>query len=167
MGMPLNSVIDAIADDITLNPSAADVRLQASGDLVGLCEVDVRLGERVVKMDEPKYAGGTGLAPNPVEYALGSLGACQAITYRYWSEKLGIRFDRLRVEVRADMDIRGMFGLQEGVPAGFGNVAVRVHLSGPDTLERYTALRRAVDEHCAILDVFARPLPVTTSLIVT
>lgn len=167
MRMPLNSVIDAIADDITLNPSAADVRLRADSDLVGICEVDVRLGDRVVKVDEPRNAGGTDAAPNPVEYALASLGACQAITYRYWSEKLGIRFERLRVEVHAAMDIRGMFGLQDGVPVGFGNVDVRVHLSGPDPLERYQALRRAVDEHCAVLDVFARPLPVTTSLIVT
>jgi putative redox protein len=167
MAQSLNSFIDAIADDITLNPSAASVRLRCAGDLVGTCEVDVRIGERVFKVDEPKTVGGTGIAPNPVEYALGSLGACQAITYRYWSEKLGIRFDRLRVEVRGDMDIRGMFGLEEGVHAGLDKVEVQVHLSGPDTLERYEALRRAVDEHCAVLETFVKPVPVRTSLTVT
>lgn len=167
MAQSLNSVIDAIADDITLNPSAASVRLRCAGDLVGTCEVDVRIGERVVKVDESKSVGGTGAAPNPVEYALGSLGACQAITYRYWSEMLGIRFDRLRVEVRGELDIRGMFGLEEGVRAGLDKVDVQVHLSGPETPERYEALRRAVDEHCAVLETLVNPVSVSTRLNVT
>lgn len=167
MGFPLNSVIDAIADDITLNPSAATVRLRAQGDLVGVCEVDVRLGERSVRVDEPRSAGGTGAAPNPIEYALASLGACQAITYRYWSARLGIPFDRLRVEVQGDLDIRGMFGLEEGVRAGLGKVDVQVKLSGPEPASRYEELRRAVDEHCAILETFANPVAVNTRLTVS
>ena len=35
------------------------------------------------------------VAANPVQYALASLGSCQAITYQFWAEQLGIGFDTL------------------------------------------------------------------------
>jgi uncharacterized OsmC-like protein len=161
----IKGVIDATADAITLDPKAGAVRLQVDSNLVGLCEVDVRIGNRVVKVDQPAALGGTDIAPTPVEYALGSLGSCQAITYRFWSEKLGIRIDNLRVEVCGDLDMRGVFGLQGGVRAGFGNVDVKVHVSGPEKPERYEELRRAVDRHCPVLDIFANAVPVQTALL--
>jgi putative redox protein len=160
----IKNVIEATADAVTLNPAAAVARFAADSDLVGACEVDVRIGDKTVKVDEPESLGGSGCAPNPVEYALGSLGSCQAITYRFWSEKLGIRIDKLRVEVQGDLDVRGVFGIQNGVRPGFGKVDVKVHLSGPETPERYEELRRAVNEHCPVLDIFANPVPVRTHL---
>src|SRR5690625_7259490 len=32
--------------------------------------------------DEPEALAGTNIGPNPIEYLLGSLGACQVITYQ-------------------------------------------------------------------------------------
>lgn len=163
---PLHKAFDDVAAAITVDPLFAATRFRADSDLVGLCEVDVRIGDRTLKVDEPTPLGGSGAAPNPMEYALASLGACQAITYRYWSERLGVKIDRLRVEVRGEQDVRGMFGY-ENVRAGFGSVDVHVQLTGPEAPERYTALREAVERHCPLLDLFASPVPVRTRLSVT
>lgn len=160
----LRTVLDATAEAVARDPSAAAVTFAADSDLVGITEVDVRIGDHVVKIDEPEALGGTNLAPNPVEFALAALGSCQAITYRFWSEKLGIRIDRLHVDVTGDLDVHGVFGLKDGVRAGFGDVDVRVRVSGPEPAERYEELRRAVDEHCPVLDIFSNPVPVTTSM---
>jgi putative redox protein len=70
----------------------------------------------------------------------------------------------VRVRVRGDLDIHGVFGLKAGVRPGFSNVEVDVELQGPEGPERYAELRRAVDEHCPVLDIFAAPVPVRTSL---
>jgi uncharacterized OsmC-like protein len=160
---PVRKAFDELAAAITVDPRFAANRFSADSDLIGVCEVDVRVGGRTLKVDEPARLGGLDTAPNPMEYALASLGACQAITYRYWSERLGVRIDRLRVEVRGEQDVRGVFGF-ESVRAGFGRVDVEVLLRGPEPPERYEALREAVDRHCPLLDLFASPVPVRTRL---
>jgi hypothetical protein len=62
----------------------------AQGTLVGITEVDVRTGAHTFTVDEPPALGGADVAANPVQYALASLGSCQAITYRFWAEQLGV-----------------------------------------------------------------------------
>jgi uncharacterized OsmC-like protein len=74
--------------------------------------------------------------------------------------------DALRVEVQGDIDLRGFIGLADALRPGFGRVRIRVTISGPEPLERYEALRRTVDEHCPVLDLFANRVPVETTIAV-
>jgi uncharacterized OsmC-like protein len=164
MSNPVSQALDATASAIADDPSLAKAGFAAEGELVGLTEVDVRIGDRVVKVDQPETIGGTDRAPNPVQFALASLGSCVAHTYRFWSEKLDIPMDGLQVDVEGCLDIRGVLGLEEGVRAGFRDVAVAVRISGPEPAERYEQLRSAVDGHSAVLDIFANQVPVRTSM---
>jgi uncharacterized OsmC-like protein len=151
----------AVADD------AANARavFAAQGTLVGVTEVDVRTGAHTFKVDEPPALGGADVAANPVQYALASLGSCQAITYRFWAEQLGIAFDSLTVRVEEDLDIRGFFGFDDAVRPGFSAIRVEVIVSGPESPGRYQELAAAVDEHCPVLDLFKNPVPVTRALV--
>jgi uncharacterized OsmC-like protein len=160
----LKTILADTESAIAANPSLAAVRVTANCELVGTHEVNARLNDRVIKSDQPPMLGGDGCGPNPVEIALAALGSCQAQTYRFWSEKLGIRIDDLTLEIQGDVDVHGIFGLRDGVRPGFGDVRVTVHISGPDTPERYEELRRAVDDHCPVLDIFANPVPVMTAM---
>jgi uncharacterized OsmC-like protein len=99
-----------------------------------------------------------------VQYALASLGSCQAITYRFWAEQLGISFDSLTVRVEGDLDIRGFFGFDDTVRPGFSAIRVDVTVTGPGSDERYSELAAAVDAHCPVLDLFKNPVPVTRTL---
>jgi uncharacterized OsmC-like protein len=150
----------AVADD----PANAQAVFTARHTLVGVTEVDVRTGAHTFTVDEPPALGGADTAANPVQYALAALGSCQAITYRFWAERLGISFDSLSVRVEGDLDIRGFFGFDDDVRAGFSAVRVEVKLDGPESTERYRELAAAVDEHCPVLDLFRNPVPVTRSL---
>ena len=82
------------------------------------------------------------MAANPVQYALASLGSCQAITYRLWAEQLGITFDSLTVRVEGDLDIRGFFGFDDSVRPGFSAIRVEVAVSGPESPNATRSLRR-------------------------
>jgi uncharacterized OsmC-like protein len=149
---------------VASDPAAAQVLFRTQGTLTGVTEVDVRTGAHKFTVDEPLALGGGGTAPNPVEYALASLGSCQAITYRFWAEHLGISLDTLSVQVEGDLDIRGFFGFDDSVRPGFSAVRVQVSITGPEAPERYDQLAAAVDEHCPVLDLFCNPVPVTRTI---
>ena len=161
LGTVIANTRKAVAED----PAAAQALFSTHGTLTGITEVDIRTGSHTFTVDEPPALGGGGIAPNPVEYALASLGSCQAITYRFWAEQLGISFDSLTVRVEGDLDIRGFFGFDDAVRPGFSAVRVQVAVSGPETAERYQQLAAAVDEHCPVLDLFKNPVPVTREVL--
>ena len=161
------SVVSLIADTreaVAADPANAQALFSAQGTLVGVTEVDVRTGAHTFKVDEPPALGGADVAANPVQYALASLGSCQAITYRFWAAQLGISFESLAVRVEGDLDIRGFFGFDDTVRPGFTAIRVEVIVTGPESPERYAELAAAVDEHCPVLDLFKNPVPVTRAI---
>lgn len=58
--------------------------------------------------DEPLSLGGSDLAPNPVQYFLGSLATCMCITLRMYAQRKGWVTGRIMVNV----------SLQSGLPEG-------------------------------------------------
>jgi uncharacterized OsmC-like protein len=161
------SVVSLIADTrkaVADDPANAQALFSAHGTLVGVTEVDVRAGAHTFKVDEPPALGGADVAANPVQYALASIGSCQAVTYRFWAAQLGISFAKLTVRVEGDLDIRGFFGFDDTVRPGFIAVRVEVSVTGPESEERYAELAAAVDEHCPVLDLFKNPVPVTRAI---
>jgi uncharacterized OsmC-like protein len=162
----LSTVIEGTRVAVTENPAAAQVLFSTQGELTGVTEVEVRTPTHSFTVDEPPALGGGGTAPNPVEFALASLGSCQAITYRFWAEHLGVAFDKLTVTVEGDLDIRRFLGFDESVRPGFSAVRVQVGITGPESPERYQQLAAAVDEHCPVLDLFRNPVPVDRTVTV-
>jgi uncharacterized OsmC-like protein len=165
--MSVASLIAATRQAVTDDPEKARALFSAQGTLVGVTEVDIRTGAHTFKVDEPEALGGADAAANPVQYALASLGSCQAITYRFWAEQLGISFDTLSVRLEGDLDIRGFLGFDDTVRPGFTAVRVEVTVTGPESAERYAELAAAVDEHCPVLDLFRNPVPVTRVIAAT
>ena len=163
--MPLETLIADTRKAVDDDAANAQVVFVAEGTLVGVTEVDIKTGAHTFKVDEPPALGGENVAANPVQYALASLGSCQAITYRFWAAQLGIELDSLTVRVEGDLDIRGFFGFDDRVRPGFSAVRVEVSLAGPETADRYAELAAAVDEHCPVLDLFQNPVPVSRALL--
>jgi uncharacterized OsmC-like protein len=162
--MTLSSLIADTRKAVDDDAANAQAVFSAQGTLVGITEVDIRTGTHTFKVDEPPALGGADGAANPVQYALASLGSCQAITYRFWAEQLGIPFDSLTVRLEGDLDIRGFFGFDDTVRPGFTAIRVDVQVSGPESAERYAELAAAVDAHCPVLDLFTNSVPVTRTI---
>lgn len=160
----LSGIIAATNDAIAAKAANAKVQFRASADAHDAVASTVSLGKYRIEVDEPPALGGENKAPNPVEYYLASLVSCQIVTMRFWAEKLGIEVDEISARAEGDMDVRGFFGFDDAVRAGFGEVRVVVTVTGPETPERYRELQEAVDAHCPVLDLTRNPTNVTTVL---
>ncbi|PWR17991.1 OsmC family protein [Zavarzinia compransoris] len=165
--MSLAEQLQPLRSTLAENAAAAGARFRADGTLTGTTRVEIKAGSgHAFLVDEPRSLGGDDAAANPVEYALAALGSCQAITYRVWAALLGLRFDRLEVAVEGDIDLRGFFGVDDGVRPGFQAIRVKVTVDGPETAARYAELTEAVNRHCPVLDLFATPVPVAHELLI-
>ena len=163
--MSLDTLITDTRKAISDDAASAQAVFTVHGTLVGVTEVDIRTGAHSFKVDEPASVGGANVAANPVQYALASLGACQAITYRIWAAQLGIDLDTVTVRVEGDLDLRGCLGVDDTARPGLSAVRVEVTVAGPESEERYAELAAAVDEHCPVLDLFQNPVPVSRELV--
>jgi uncharacterized OsmC-like protein len=142
----------------------SEVTVPARCELLAATAVGIELGTRSLTADEPMILGGRGSSPTPAQYLLAALGSSAAMSFRYWSDRLGVRFDALRVELSGSIDLRGFIGLGNDVRPGFRHVRLTITVSGPEPPERYEELRRAVERHCPVLDAFVNPVAVTTIL---
>jgi uncharacterized OsmC-like protein len=132
---------------------AADSR-QVSG-----LRSEVQARDFTYTVDEPPELGGTDEGPNPVEYILGGLAACQEITYRLYADQLGIPLDGVSVTVKGDIDLRGFFAVDDGVRPGFQNVTVEVEFDSPASDTELQELKETVDTHCPVLDILSNATP--------
>jgi uncharacterized OsmC-like protein len=162
----LRRIVDATAVKLHAEPGRGVVRYRAAGAGGDGVRAEISIGRHRLVVDEPPSVGGQDAAANPVEHALAALLSCQVVTYRLWAARLGVPLDDIAIDVDGDLDVRGFFGLDDGVRPGFRDVRVTVTLTGPAEPERYRELAAAVDEHCPVLDLFRNPTPVSTALVV-
>lgn len=160
----LAGIIAATRDAVEADQANAQVAFQASATSHDAVASTATLGPYRIEVDEPPALGGEAKAPNPVEYYLASLLSCQIVTYRFWAERLGIAVDDITARAEGDLDVRGFFGFDDAVRAGFQEVRVVVKVTGPETPERYRELQEAVDAHCPVLDLTRNVTPVSTRL---
>ena len=163
----LDAAGTAWSERIDARREAAHLTYTVTGQGVGAVASTLRAGRHEFAVDEPAALAGDDLAASPVEVALGALISCQIVVYRLYAHALGIRLDDVEVTAEGDLDAARLFGKDETVRAGFGDVRLTVRLTGPETAERYEELRAAVDAHCPVLDLFQNPTPVTTTVEVT
>jgi uncharacterized OsmC-like protein len=111
--------------------------------------------------DEPKRLGGEDEGPNPVEYVLGALAACQEIAIKAHAGQLGIDLKSIKVDVSGDLDLHGFFNLSDVRP-GFTNVRYQTFIeteeSDPVKLQN---LKDLSIKNCPVLDIISNPVPVS------
>lgn len=151
---------------IDARPQAAQLSVTVDGAGFGSVSSDITAGQHRFTVDEPAPLAGDDAAPSPVEYALGALIGCQVVVYRLYAEALQIPVDDIDIRAVGELDVRGLFGLDDSVRAGFQDIHLEVTITGPDTAERYEQLRQVVNERCPVHDLFANPTPVTSAVTV-
>jgi uncharacterized OsmC-like protein len=118
------------------------------------CEVEE--GEWRLAADMSTRSGGEGTAPNPGIYGRAALGTCLVISYAKWAAWKGIELTSLEVDVEADYDARGEYGLGE-VTAGYSQVRVVVRVTSPHPEEEVRRVLEEADRNSPYMAVFREP----------
>lgn len=146
---------------IQANPKAASVFFKATTQW----EEDVRCTGQVrsfapMVIDEPPELGGKNAGPNPVELLLVALGTCQEIMYSAYASVMGVKLDSVKVSLKGDIDLRGLFGLDENIPAGYTKITFEANIESDADEETLKTLIETVEAHCPVMDTLTREMAI-------
>ena len=163
--MSQQSVKEAIqqtAAAIEADAAAGMVKYKATTKWEGYvrCTANVRDFETMV-IDEPAAFGGGDAAMSPADVVLVALGTCQEIMYAALASAMDIQLDECKVEVTADLNLKGLMGMDTEVAPGLLAMDYHVHLKSPASDEQLKELIDIVERQCPLLDTLTREVKVT------
>ncbi|GAB4177057.1 MAG: OsmC family protein [Terrimicrobiaceae bacterium] len=119
-----------------------------------------------IRIDEPLELCGTNQFANPQEHLLAALNACMIVTYVAYCALEGITLTTLRIETEGDIDLRGLFGLDPSVPAGYDELRYTVHIAGDATPEQFERIHQTVMATSPNYFNVRNPIPLHARLVV-
>lgn len=148
------AAIDQVVQVVTQDPSQAlaEFRVRSSWLDGAAAEHRVdgfRLGGTGIprkfsfRSDEPREFLGTDAAPNPQEYLFAALNACMLYGYATKAAVMGIALERISVDTRGKLDVRGAMGLAPVAP-GCESLACTVTIKANASAEQLEALHQEV-----------------------
>jgi uncharacterized OsmC-like protein len=113
------------------------------------------------KADHPTLGHGHG--PTPQEYVLHALAACITAGVVTGAAARNIILKRVTSTVTADIDVRGVLGIDPDIRKGFSNVTVEFDIDAECDDDQKDMLVAAGTKYSAVFDMLANPTDVTVS----
>ena len=123
--------------------------------------------DRARRIDDT--VGGFDDLPNPGHLLCAALAACMDSTVPMIADRLGVRIERLEVEVNGDADVRGCLGVSRSVRPGFRQMQCRLALEldpGVDPQAGAMLVQQA-EKLCVTLDTIRNGTPIAVDFEVT
>jgi uncharacterized OsmC-like protein len=109
---------------------------------------------------EPSVLLGNNEGANPVEFLLHALAGCVTTTFILHAMARGITIRELSTELKGDIDLRGLLGLDEGVPAGYEQIGIRMNVKANCSEKELDDLLSYAQQHSPVCNTVCRPVPV-------
>ncbi|RJT26721.1 OsmC family peroxiredoxin [Mesorhizobium waimense] len=122
-----------------------------------------KFGNLTLTIDEPVSFGGTGTAPNPAEAMLAALGASIEVTIRCYAEFMGIQVTSIGVDLSAELNNQGFFGVNDAVRSGFPAISAKVKIASIEKPDVIAELIGVAGRCCPVLDNVRHPTDVKLS----
>ena len=162
--MNLRSVQKPLKEKYRGEPGSSRITLRAQGAQTGTpvaCSVDI--GRAIYEAQAHKGVGGAGTAACSGDLLLGALAACAQITCQMVAEAMGIKTERIEVEVEGELDLAGTLGISKDVPVGFESIRLRFDIDAPKaTEEQLRALQEKTERYCVVLQTLTTPPDIQT-----
>ena len=138
-------------------------RSQVEGYEIGGEQVQRRFS---IDIDEPCELGGTNQFANPQEHLLAALNACIMVGYVAQCAVHGITLESVKIETDGEIDLRGFFGIDPAVPAGYESLSYTVRIKGDGTKEEFAKIHEAVMATSPNFYSVSRPVALRPTLVV-
>lgn len=109
---------------------------------------------------EPPVLLGNNEGANPVEFLLHALAGCVTTTFVLHAMARGIKINALSTELRGDIDLQGLLGLDDGVPAGYERIDIKMHVDADCSDAELDDLLDYAQQHSPVCNTVCRPVPV-------
>ncbi|MCK5849094.1 MAG: OsmC family protein [Caldisericia bacterium] len=111
-------------------------------------------------MDEPPSLGGTDKGMTPVEALLCALGSCQCVVGAAFAKQFEIELKGIWAEIEGDLDPDGFLRGLPGVPVGFKEVRIYLHIKADIDEEKKMAFANFIEERCPVGKTMSLPTTV-------
>jgi uncharacterized OsmC-like protein len=152
----IRSAFERNARIVTTRPAVAQKTYVTRVHIRDGFTCDIEEGPWTLTADLSTTAGGNAAGPTPGTFARAALGSCLAMSYVMWAARLNVPLYDLAVEVQADTDLRGMYGVDD-IPAGYSDVRYIVSVRSPASQEAILRVLDTAEAHSPYVDVFRRP----------
>jgi uncharacterized OsmC-like protein len=160
----IKQVHDRAIQALKLKPSIGRGTSVTTSRLVDGLACDITRGDWKLRADLSPAEGGDGSGPSPSVYGEGALAACLTMGLAIAAARRGIEIVELSVEVAADWDIQGMYGLGDNIPPGYTKLRIAVDLDSGASPAEAEKLLADVVRNSPWMDVYRRANDVTVSL---
>ena len=131
-------------------------------DFYGACAEDTSRSKPFVFVNgEPPVLLGNNEGANPVEFLLHALAGCVTTTFVLHAAARGIRIDSISTEMAGDIDLHGLLGLDDSVPAGYEQIRMKMTIEADCPDETIDELLGYTQQHSPVCNTVCRPVPVS------
>jgi uncharacterized OsmC-like protein len=124
--------------------------------------LDYPAGQRTLEADLASFMGGSGIAPDPIQYCLCGLAACFPGTFVALAAADGVALRSLKVIAENNVDLTGPMGL--GDKRVVERVSLKVVLESDADDARLRHLEQLAREGCPGVFCLTQPIPLETSV---
>ena len=126
-------------------------------------EDDSRAEPFVVESGEPPVLLGGNEGANPVEFLLHALAACVTSTVALHAAARGITIHEMSTEIEGDVDLRGLLGLDDTVPAACQEIRLQIDVQADCSDQELDDLLGFVQSHSPVATTITQPVPLVFS----
>jgi uncharacterized OsmC-like protein len=113
--------------------------------------------------DHPEVFASEDLGATPVEMVLVGLAGCLTAGIAAVAQNRNIQLKSVKATIEADMDLRGILGIDADVRNGFGGIRVHYEIDADASEAAIAALVAQSQKRSAVFDVVTNPTDVTVT----
>jgi len=128
-------------------------------------KIEVKAGEHLMVVDQPKAGGGTDAGATPLDYLLASLAGCIGTVARIVAMQKRIPLRGMDMKVEGAFDLETLLGKSKENRAGFAGIKVMLHIDADMTKQEKEAFIQEVESRCPVSDNIANLTPVVIEVV--